>query len=297
MGTWRRGRSAEAAAPEAKTETQTAPVKAEEKPTEAKTPNFDGFSDAQKKTWEREFKAGHVTAEEVETARIESMFQSAFTKKTMTLAEKSKALDALMEQHREDLALLGKIRADDKLHSAWLKMSKGEIPEDVGDDLVDAKKAAEIADRRLDAREAEKAARTAKEQAQYDARRDGIFAAVQEQIKLLNVPPATMKSYLDGIEAELPPGTDPITHFSPESLAREVGIAHRIAVAEAKAAAAEAALSQKTSTENRTAKQSLPPARRVTTNGEVSPLEQTRLDLGIAPDWRNVQGWGNLDAR
>lgn len=264
-------------------------------PEAEQTVNFDGFSDEQKTTWERLHKDGHASAEEVERARLESLFQSNYTKKTMALADQRKEFAKEMEDIKDDLDLLSRIRTDDRLHDAWLKMSSGEtesVDED-GDDLVDRKTAEKIADERMKARDAERDARSVKEQKVHDGQKEAIRTAMVETMELHSIDKDALISYIQAEEALLPSGTDPIAHFNPADLQYRVSMRHQIAVAQAKASAAEAKLSKRTSKADRTAKQSLPPARRVAASGDMTPLQQTNADLGLDPDWSNVTGFGN----
>jgi hypothetical protein len=175
--------SGDAEAPAVETEKPAAtpePVATEDKPEPAQTVNFDGFSDLQRTTWERLLKAGHATPDEVEAARKDALRQDLFSKKTAALARDREAFAKSMAEREGDLKLLDKIRGDDRLHAAWLKASRGELPTDDSDggDLVDAKKAAEIADARLAQREREREERGVKEQAAYDARKGAMQTAL-----------------------------------------------------------------------------------------------------------------------
>jgi hypothetical protein len=286
--------SATEVAPPAEAEKPEAPAKDEAKPDEAKTVNFDGLSKESKAYWEKSLKAGHATPEDVERARIESMFQSSWTRNHQALAKERDAFKAEKAQLKEDIDLLNKIRGDDRLHAAWLKMSKGEVAAEDAEsgDLVDEKKAAEIARKAFDAREAEKADRTAKEQAKYEARKSEIQAAVHDQMRILGVTKEVMTGYLQAEEEALN-GADPILHFTPTELQAAVQRRHEKASLEAKVAALEAQLNQRASKTAQASKSSLPPARRFAEDVSKDPLKQTESDLGIAPDWSNVQGFGN----
>ena len=282
-------------APKAETETPvTEPVKAADTPAPTKTVNFDDFSDSQKTTLQRLLKAGSLTPEEVEDFRKGVLRQNLFSKKTDVLARDREAWEKEVSDWKADKALLEKIRGDDKLHAAWLKMSRGEVPaEDAGaDDLVDRRKAEEIAQKAIENREREKADRTAKEQAVYDKKFGALKAASSEMIAALEVTPQVMQAYINAEAAELDPTTDPVLYITPEEFKRRITSRHRIAVAEARAKTLEEQLSQRTNKADRTSKQSSPPVRRVSDNGSTGPLEQTMADLGIAPDWSNVTGLG-----
>lgn len=273
---------------------ETPPAKPDAAPDAESAVNFDGFSEAQEATWQRLYKAGAVTKEEVERARLESMFQSAFSKKTLSLKQEREAFAEEMKGRKDDLALLDKIRGDDALHARWLRMQEPEATngEAAADDLVDAKKAAEIADKRYDAREAEKAARTAKEQAAYDARKSSMREAIQEWMPLHKATAEQMREYLTAEEAALPVGVDPITHFKPEELLYRIGLRHEAAVAKAEAAALKQQLGQKTSHESRTSKQSFAPTRPAPTKVPTDPWSKAMAELNVAPDMSNVQGFG-----
>lgn len=274
-----------------------APAKSEATPDAAQTVNFDGLSDQSKAYWEKALKAGHATPADVERARTESLFQSAWTKKTTALANERKAFEAEMSKRKEDIALLEKIRGDERLHNAWLKMSSGEVPtEEDGDGFVDKRSAAEIARKAIEAREAEQAARTAKEQAAYEAKRSGIQTAVREQMGLLKVSPEVMKGYLEAEEAALN-GADPILTLTPEELTERVFRRHELATARAEAAALREQLNQRTSKQVQASKQSMPPSPRVSGTRSVDPWSQAKAELGVAEDFGNVLGFGNGVAR
>ncbi len=115
-------------------------------------------------------------------------------------------------------------------------------------------------------------------------------------MKILGVDAVQMDKYIDAEVATLPPGTDAILHFSPEEAQRRVASRHELAMAQAKNAELSALLEQKTARDARTAKQSVQPARRVAGDGSMTILQQTEADLGIDPDWGNVQGFGHRGA-
>lgn len=257
------------------------------------TVNFDGFSEQTKATWERLLKAGHATPEEVETARIESMFQSSYTKKTMALADDRKAFKAEMDERKADLEILDKIRGSDRLHAIWMRMQDDSVSDEPSDDdLVTRRQAQEEADKRYEKREQEKRERSAKQQAEYESKQVEIHDVVVESMKMLGADKAMMKAILDAEEATLPVGTDPVLHFTPEKLQRAIQRRHKVLTLEAKVAQLEAANTKKTSNAARTAKQSLPPAPRVAGGARKSALQKTEEDLGIDRDWSNVQGFG-----
>ena len=265
----------------------------EVEPAAEQTVNFDGFSDDQKTTFERLLKDGHVTQEWVEAERLRTLFQSNYTKKTMALAEERKAL----AEQKEDLDLLERIRADDRLHAAWLKLSRGDIPAEEesfdGDELVDKKTAQQVAREEYERLEAEKSQRTASEQAVYNAKTKALTDAAADLVSTLGVTADRMSEYLAIEQGLLPPGIDPILHITPEELQRRVLMRHEVESAKAEAAALREQLTKKTSRDERTSKQSLPPARRVSADHTMSVLEQTEADLGLDPDWSNVQGFGH----
>lgn len=261
------------------------------------TISFDGFSDESKTTYERLYKDGHMTAEEVERSRKESMFQSAFTKKTMALAEKVKAFESEKEALKEDIALLERIRSDDRLHAKWVRLSRddGDDPEtDTGDDeLMDRRGVEKLLDERHKRREAERLARTRQEQDAYEKRQGAMQEMIQDTMLELSIEPEQMKTYLEAEEAKLAVGQDPILVLDPAVLRERVTHAHEIATLKAENARLSDRLTKKTSKAVRTAKQSQPPSRPVSSKGEMSLLEQTEADLGVDPDWSNVVGFGN----
>jgi len=289
---------AEPETPESEAETPaTDPGKEPEAPDAEKTVNFDGLSDTQRTTFERLLKDGHVTAEEVAEARKDSMFHAAFTRKTMALAEERKEFAAEMERLGDDVGLLKKIRGDPSLLAAWNRMTTVNPDESVdsdGDDLIDRKTAERLADERIEAREAEKAARDQKQQNTYDAKKVEIQEALRDTILEHDIDKETLVKYLDAESADLASDVDPILHFTPAELQYRVAMRHRLALAEAKAEAADEKLSKRTSKDERTAKQSLPPARRVAQKTGLDPIAQTEADLGLEPDWSNVTGMRHM---
>ena len=285
------------------TETPPEAPSSEEQPEVETEINFDGFSPAQKETWQRLHKEGYATPQEIETARIESMFQSSYTKKTTALADARKALEASAKENEEDLALLERIRADDHLHAAWLKMSQKGVSTDESysdedeDLLVDAKTAAKIADKRFEQREAERLARTNQEQAAYASKQKALTDAIQDSIQTLGVTPDQMTAYLDAEAEFLPEGADPVLIVEPAELQRLVLRRHELETVKAEAARLREELNQRQSRDGRTAKQSLAPASRNVERVQMSALQQTEADLGLDPDWSNVQGFGFRDGR
>jgi hypothetical protein len=281
--------------PEVKADKAVPPAEAEEKPPETAKVNFDGFSDTQKATWERLLKLGHATPEEVEEARKDSLRQSAFTKKTMALAKEREAWDAEKAAKKEDLEILAKIHANPALHAAWLKAARGELESatEGGDELVDRHTVEETVDRRLAAREAEREARSAAEQKAYDDRMGTFRDMVKETMTTLGIDQPAMVAYLQEEEKRLPEGTDPILHYEPQMLRLLLETRHEATLAKAEAAKWREQVSKRTSADARTAKQSLPPARRVAQNGAQSPLEATEAALGLDPEWSMVRGLGH----
>lgn len=276
-----------------------APAETEDSADTQPTVNFDGFSDAQKATWERLYKSGAASADEVETARKESLFQSAWTKKTTALAREKEEWAKEQDAIKEDLEILKRIRSDDRLHQAFLRAARHEVEEsDEGsDELIDAKKAEEIVDRRLSAREAERQAQMAREQAAYDARRDALSKAANEWMTTYGISREEMREHLSAEEALLPEGIDPIAHFTPEALHHKIVLRHEAFIAKAEAAKLRDQLSKRTSHDARAAKQSLPPARRVAQNGQSDPFRDMESDLGLDQDWSNVAGFGHRGPR
>ncbi len=272
------------------------PAKAEANPEPTKAVNFDGFSDESKAYWENALKAGHATQKDVERARIESLFQQSYTRKTMDLAEKAKKLNAESEARKGDLEILDKIRNDERLYQAWLKMSRGDVEAaDATDtDFVDARKAAEIAEKKAndayDRREREKAERSKKEQEAYDVRFNAHRAAIQDAMKVLGVDGKTMLGYVKAEEVDLN-GADPTIRYEPHELVKNVLLRHKAAVAEAEAAALREQLNQRASKQVQASKQSLPPPRRVANEVPDDPMSKTMRDLGIT-DWAQVSGLG-----
>jgi len=273
-----------------------APAEATEETDAEPEINFDGFSDAQKATFGRLLEAGHVTKEEVETARLESMFQSAFTKKTMTLADERKAWETQQGEVKEDLDLLARLREDDATYAAWEKLRTEGVDSaeaEDGDDLVDKRTAERIADERVEKRLAEISARSAKEQQVYDEKTKAISLAAQESMKLLGVDADVMKGYLEAEEATMPAGIDPILHLAPEELQRRVAARHESVSKDAEIADLRKQLKKRTSKDERTSKQSLSPSPRVSERpANPDALQQTEEELGLASDWSNVDGFG-----
>lgn len=278
---------------EVKAETPKESAKTEATPDATKAVNFDGLSDLSKTYWEKALKAGHATPADVDRARTESLFQSAWTKKTTALANDRKAFEAKMAERAEDVKLLDRIRADDRLHNAWLKMSKGEVAaDDAGaDDLVDKKTAAQVAREVYEQRKAEEATRDAKEQTTYEGKRTEIQTAVREQMGLLKVSPDVMKGYLEAEEEALN-GADPILTLTPEELTARVFHRHEVATLRAEAAALREQLNQRTSKQVQASKQSLSPSTRVSDVRSKDAWAQTKADLNLADDLSNVTGFG-----
>jgi len=262
-----------------------------ESETETKV-NFDGFSDDQKTTWERLHEAGSVTPAEVERARLESLRQSDYTKKTMALADDKKAWTSDTEKDSEELALLKQIRADDKLYSAFLKTHEaaGEDTE-TGEELADENTARKIAQDEFNRLKAVDAAEATKEQAAYATKETAIREAIADTMTSIGVTEKVMQGYLEAEGALVPDGVNPILTIPPAEWQRRLETRHDKVVALARIAELEGELSQKTSKGERTSKQSQPPSPQVTSDGHMSTLQQTEADLGLDPDWSNVQGW------
>ena len=262
-----------------------------ESETETKV-NFDGFSDDQKTTWERLHEAGSVTPEEVERARLESLRQSDYTKKTMALADDKKAWASDTEKDSEELALLKQIRADDALYSAFLKAHEaaGESTES-GEELADENTARKIAQDEFNRLKAAEAAEAAKEQSAYNSKETAVREAIADTMTSLGVTEEVMQSYLETEGALVPEGVNPILTIPPAEWQRRLENRHDKVVATARIAELEGKLSQKTSKGERTSKQSQPPSPQVSESGSMSTLQKTEADLGLDPEWSNVQGW------
>ena len=102
-----------------------------------------------------------------------------------------------------------------------------------------------------------------------------------------------IRGNLKAVESKLPANTDPILYYSPEALQEKLSDLHDAALARAETAKLREQLTQRTSKESRTSKQSLPPARRVAETVKPTALSQTEADLGLDQDWSNVQGLGH----
>ena len=286
----------ETPAPDPAETAETAPAESEAEESEAEqTVNFDGFSDDQRTTWERLHKAGAVTEEEIERARKESMFQSNYTKKTMSLADQRKAWESEVEDRTDDLRRLDLIRSDDRRHAAFVRASEMDEPQDdeSQDELVDKKGAAELAAETYRKMRAAEDAESQKEQEAYAVKEEAVRVAVQESIKTLGIDAKVMQSYLQAEEAMLPPGVHPIRDLTPEDIQDRIAKRHELMTTKAEVAALKKKLAQRTSHDERTAKQSLPPAKRVVDDGEMNPLQKTEAELGVDSDWGNVTGFGH----
>ena len=261
--------------------------------------NFDGFSDDQKATWERLHGEGHATPEEIETARLESLRQSDYTKKTMALAEQRKTWEAETAQRKADLELLDQIRADEALQVAWQKMTDGETATDDvdGEDLVDVNTAREIAAKEFAKLQAEKQSAETQVEKEYRLKEDAIRTTIAETMTAIGVDEKVMQGYLETEGDLVPAGVDPIANLPPEEWQRRLLARHELESAKAEAARLREQLNQKTTRSERTSKQSLPPARAVANDGKLSTLHQTESDLNLAADWSNVQGFGHPTQR
>lgn len=291
--------SADAKAPDAKVETPAAKPdapKAEEKPDPAKTVNFDGFSDKQKTTWERLLKQGQVTADEVETARKESLFQASWTRNHQRLADERKAFEAERAKAAESLSMIEKIRANPALEAAVKSVLNGEAtasPEDGADFIsrADAERIAEEkAQRAYDKREREKQEQVSKQNAVYTQRQQALFATVKEQAQLLGVDWATMKTYVKAEEERLG-ANDIVLALDPETLAYNLQLRHEAAQAKAEAAALREQVSQRTSKQVQASKQSLPPAPRVTAQPNETLMQKVLRESGLT-SLKQVPGLG-----
>lgn len=170
---------------------------------------------------------------------------------------------------------------------AWEKMTKGELPPSEDDeDLADKKSVRQIAREELEAKEAAKAAAEAKEQAEYESRRSALQGVVTEQIGALEVTPEVMNGYLLSLEKKAPRGVDPILHFTPSELVRELALVHR----DAEIAALKEQLNQKTSKSVQAAKQSLSPPGRATEPPKTG-LRKVMQEAGVA-QLSDIQGFG-----
>jgi hypothetical protein len=270
------------------------PETTEDKPDPARDVNFDGFSDDHKATLERLLKAGHVTKDEVEVARKDALRQNYFSKETAKHRRAVEAWEKEVAERKDDLAVLDRIRANDRLHEAFLKAARGEgAPEESGGELVDEQKARKIV---KDERAAEKASETQKAQA-YAAKEEALNAIVEEQTVALSVDPAVMQGYLREIGKTLPKGVDPVLHLRPDELRDRIETRHEAAKAKAEAKALREQLTKRTLRDERTSKQSLPPPRRVAEPKVKNDWADTLAELGVADDFGNVTGSGFVGGR
>ncbi len=276
------------------------PAKAADKAPAAETINFDGFSDESKAYWETAHKAGHATAADVKRAREESLFQSAWSKKTTALAKDKEAFEAEKTKVKENLDLLHRVQTDPVAYAAWKRLLAGDVPADdsASGDLVDAKKADEIARKAYQAEKTAEAQASAKQTAEFTAKKNGLQAVVTDIGTAFGLKPETMNTYLEKFAEDFPEGVDPIRYavenLSPAELRRGLTLIHKAEAAEAKAKALSEQVSQRASKASQASKQSQPPARRTTeTNGSLDPVSRLNADLGLAPDWSNVTGFGH----
>ncbi len=275
-----------------------APAEPEDKPEAEPTVNFDGLSDDTRTYWEKALKEGLATPDDVERARKESLFQSAWTKKTMALAEDRKAWEEQVKEREEDLKLLDELRTNDRLHDAWLKLRDGavEVDHEDDDELVDKKTTRQLIREEAERLLAEKEAAKAREQDAYNEKANTLQAAFQEAMTTLEITPDQAKAYLDDEVKKLAPGEDIVLKFHPQDVLPKLELLHRAALAEAKAAELEKKLTQRATKDVRAAKQSLPKDRRVVRDEPLSVMEQTEADLGLPPDWDKkglVHGFGH----
>ena len=269
------------------------PEKEAESPKVAPTVNFDGLSTESKTYWDSALKAGHATPEDVDRARKESLTLQAWSRNNNEKSNKIKALEAEISGHKADLDFLAKVRGDAALHEKWLAFMRGDgqsasADADAGD-LVDSRKAKQIAEQEYEARERAKQAKAAAEQGAYDTKYAALKSVVGDLMKVHSIAPAVMKGYLDAESAAIE--GDPVTSVSPEDWSHRLIERHEKAVLAAKVASLEAQLNQRASKQVGASKQSLPPPSRVAVARSSDPWEQTKADLGIA-DLSNVQGFG-----
>jgi hypothetical protein len=275
------------------------------KPDATKTPNFDGLSADQKKTWERLHKAGFVSAEEVERARLESLYQQSWTTNNMEAAEKVKAAEARVSEmekwkagNEERLKRLETILSDKKREDAFYRASDPEFTEESAD--PDAPVSRKDVQRLLDDERAKNAARqkeaedrTAAEDREYAGRKVALSKTMLECQRLLGVDKATMTGYLDAIAAKLPVDKDPVLYFAPHELREKVELMHEVAQTKAEVERLKQQLAGKSSAAESRSKQSLAPSRRV--SEPAAPKDawtETLAELNVEPDMSNVQGLG-----
>lgn len=281
--------------PVEKTETD---AKEKAKPDAPKTVNFDGFSDKAKATYERLLKAGLVTPEEVEEARGGYLRQSDYSRKTMDLAKKREEFAKEKAQRESDLAMLDRIRGDERLLNLWERFAKGDVPQDSAsdDELVDRKTMSEAVKKAIEADRQKAAAEVEREQKEYNARATKVKTMLGEVKAELGASDEALDSYLTEIAKEFPEGAPPIEYIvrsvDPNDLRKEIRYQHRIAVAEAKASAAAKEASQRTQRAVQASKQSLSPsAKAVDADVSMSPLQAAKRQLGITR-LSEVQGAG-----
>jgi hypothetical protein len=290
----------ESPAPEEAEKPEEAPAESkEEQEAEAEpTVNFDGLTDTQKATWERLLKAEAVTPEEFEEARGAMLRQADYTRKTQKLATERKAFNEERDGWGRDYDLLKQIKSDDRLHAIWMRMQQGDYSEaDVeangSDDLLSRSDAEKLVEERLKAREAEKQARTQKEQAAYDGKVEELREMAVGLMAEQNIPEATMNTYLNDVGQATPDGQDPVLYFSAERLREKILSHHEMATLKAENERLKKQAAQRTTKADRTSKQSSPPARRLSVQAAMTPTQKTLEELGVEADGSNVQGFGH----
>ena len=281
--------------PEGEPETPTASGNLEETPEPEQPVNFDGFDDETKATYKRLLEEGHITQGFIDAQRTNTMFHADYTRKRMAEADREKQRESEQDEFREDRRLLEQIRGDDNLHAAWLKMSKGEATteDEDADELVDKRSAAEIA--RAEAQRILNAAEAAKQKEvdDYAARAQAVQGVLLETMKQTGVSEEVFKGYMNIEEALLPAGTDPVRDLEPADIQRRLLVRHEAESAKVREAKLKEQLEQRTSRDVRSAKQSLPPSKRVAPQNILSLAEQTFEDMGLPADGSGVSGFGN----
>lgn len=286
-------------APEEAEKAEEAPADSEtEQDTEAElTVNFDGLTDTQKATWERLLKSKAVTPEEFQDARGAMLRQADYSRKTGKLAKERKAFEEEREGWGRDYELLKQIKGDDRLHAIWMRMQSGDYSEDGvesngADDLLSRKDAEKLVEERLKAREAERQARTQKQQAAYDAKVEELREMAVSLMAEKDIPEQAMNTYLNEVGQTAPDGQDPVLYFTPEILREKIANHHELALLKAENERLKKQAAQRTSKADRTSKQSSPPARRLSVNTPIDPKQRVLNEMGVEPDGSNVAGFG-----
>jgi len=277
---------------EAEAETpEEASAEAPEESEVAQTVNFDGFSDDSRSLYERLLEEGHVTAEQVEQERLNTMHRADYTRRRMKEKADYEAKLATIDERKEDLAKLDEIRSDDALYERWLRLNEPAEAED-GDELVDRKTTEEIAEQKLEKLLAERDSRTKAEKDAYNVKHKALVDTGTSLMEELKIDLDTLNGYLNAEQQTLPEDVDPILTVTPEDMRGRITKRHELATRDAEIASLREQLAGKTAKNERTAKQSLPPDRRVSVPQVDDPLAQTEAELGLDPDWNNVTGWG-----